>query len=51
MPATGAVNALCKLDKYIDVIIPRGGEGLVRAVTEAATMPVLSAKGYVPRIY
>ena len=36
-----AVTELCKLDQYIDVIIPRGGEGLVRAVTEAATMPVL----------
>ena len=36
-----AVAALCKLDAYIDVIIPRGGETLVRAVTEAATMPVL----------
>ena len=36
-----AVTALCKLDAYIDVIIPRGGEGLVRAVSEAATMPVL----------
>lgn len=36
-----AVTALCKLDECIDVIIPRGGEALVRAVTEAATMPVL----------
>ncbi|MDO5537230.1 MAG: glutamate-5-semialdehyde dehydrogenase [Desulfovibrionaceae bacterium] len=35
------VAELCKLDSYIDVIIPRGGEGLVRAVTEQATMPVL----------
>ncbi len=35
------VNELCHMDEYIDVIIPRGGEGLVRAVTEAATMPVL----------
>jgi len=35
------VTALCKLDQYIDVMIPRGGESLVRAVTEAATMPVL----------
>ena len=41
VPGHDAVNALCKLDQYIDVIIPRGGEGLVRAVTEAATMPVL----------
>lgn len=36
-----AVTALCKLDAYIDVIIPRGGENLVRIVCEAATMPVL----------
>ena len=36
-----AVTELCRLDQYIDVMIPRGGEGLVRAVTEAATMPVL----------
>ncbi len=35
------VNELCHMDEYIDVIIPRGGEGLVRSVTEAATMPVL----------
>ncbi|MBF0481668.1 MAG: glutamate-5-semialdehyde dehydrogenase [Desulfovibrionaceae bacterium] len=37
----GAVKALCKLDAYIDVMIPRGGEGLIRAVTAEATMPVL----------
>lgn len=36
-----AVAALCKLDQYIDVIIPRGGETLVRTVVEAAAMPVL----------
>jgi len=35
------VAALCKLDQYIDVIIPRGGEGLIRAVVEQAAMPVL----------
>lgn len=35
------VTELCHLDEDIDVIIPRGGEGLVRAVTEQATMPVL----------
>ncbi|MFP5259698.1 MAG: glutamate-5-semialdehyde dehydrogenase, partial [Acidobacteriota bacterium] len=31
----------CKLDEYIDVMIPRGGEGLIRAVVSQATMPVL----------
>jgi glutamate-5-semialdehyde dehydrogenase len=36
-----AVNALLGLDEYIDVVIPRGGEGLIRAVTGQATMPVL----------
>lgn len=36
-----AVTELCRLDQFIDVMIPRGGEALVRAVQEAATMPVL----------
>ncbi|MGE4296562.1 MAG: glutamate-5-semialdehyde dehydrogenase [Desulfovibrionaceae bacterium] len=36
-----AVQALLKLDEYIDVIIPRGGETLIRAVVADATMPVL----------
>ncbi|NJB67409.1 glutamate-5-semialdehyde dehydrogenase [Desulfobaculum xiamenense] len=36
-----AVPALCKLDEFIDVIIPRGGENLIRAVVADATMPVL----------
>lgn len=36
-----AINALCKLEEYIDVIIPRGGETLIRKVVELATMPVL----------
>jgi glutamate-5-semialdehyde dehydrogenase len=36
-----AVSALLKLDAYIDVVIPRGGEGLIRTVVEQASMPVL----------
>lgn len=36
-----AVMELCKLDRYVDVMIPRGGESLVRTVCAAATMPVL----------
>ena len=36
-----AVTALCKLSNYVDVLIPRGGESLVRAVTQQATIPVL----------
>ncbi len=36
-----AVNVLLKLDEYIDLIIPRGGEGLIRFVTENSRIPVL----------
>ena len=36
-----AVAELCRLDRYIDVMIPRGGEGLIKTVSGLATMPVL----------
>ena len=36
-----AVPIILKRDKYIDLVIPRGGESLIRAVTGQATMPVL----------
>lgn len=36
-----AVKLMLKMDKYIDLVIPRGGEGLIRTVTAEATMPVL----------
>ncbi|MFA6808873.1 MAG: glutamate-5-semialdehyde dehydrogenase [Eubacteriales bacterium] len=32
---------LMKMNKYIDVIIPRGGAGLIRTVVEQATVPVI----------
>lgn len=35
------VAELLKLNQFIDVAIPRGGEGLIRAVARDATMPVL----------
>jgi glutamate-5-semialdehyde dehydrogenase len=35
------VPALLKLDKYIDLVIPRGGESLIRAVVAESTIPVL----------
>jgi len=35
------VNHLLELEQYIDVVIPRGGEGLIRAVAEKAKMPVI----------
>jgi glutamate-5-semialdehyde dehydrogenase len=35
------VEKLIKMDKYVDLIIPRGGEGLVRYVSENASVPVV----------
>jgi glutamate-5-semialdehyde dehydrogenase len=40
-PEREVVGALLGLNRYIDLAIPRGGEGLIRRVTEEATMPVL----------
>lgn len=34
-------NELMKADKYIDVLIPRGGGGLIRSVMQNATIPVI----------
>ncbi len=36
-----AVSILLKMDRYLDLIIPRGGEKLIRLVCAEATMPVL----------
>jgi glutamate-5-semialdehyde dehydrogenase len=36
-----AVNIMLKMNEYFDVIIPRGGAGLIRAVVENATVPVI----------
>jgi glutamate-5-semialdehyde dehydrogenase len=35
------VPHLLKLDRYIDLVIPRGGESLIRAVVRDSTIPVL----------
>ena len=36
-----AVTAMLKLEEHIDLIIPRGGEGLIRFVAENSRIPVL----------
>lgn len=35
------VNQMMKLNQYIDVLIPRGGAGLIKSVIENATIPVI----------
>lgn len=34
-------TALMRLNSYVDVLIPRGGAGLIRSVVENATVPVI----------
>ncbi|MBI4596423.1 MAG: glutamate-5-semialdehyde dehydrogenase [Candidatus Tectomicrobia bacterium] len=36
-----AIYELLKMDKFIDLVIPRGGEGLIRTVVENSTIPVI----------
>jgi glutamate-5-semialdehyde dehydrogenase len=40
-PERSAVGHLLRLNEWIDLVIPRGGEGLIRRVAEEARMPVL----------
>ena len=35
------VNAMLKLNEYLDVLIPRGGAGLIQNVVKNATVPVI----------
>lgn len=37
-----AIFELIKLDQYIDVVIPRGSEEMIRTIREKATVPVLA---------
>ena len=46
-----AVNELLKLEDYVDLIIPRGGEGLIRFVTENSRIPVLKHYKGVCHVY
>ncbi|MCD6297065.1 MAG: glutamate-5-semialdehyde dehydrogenase [Deltaproteobacteria bacterium] len=46
-----AVKILIGLDDYIDTIIPRGGEGLIRFVTEHSRIPVLKHYKGVCHVY
>jgi glutamate-5-semialdehyde dehydrogenase len=45
------IDELLTLDRYIDLIIPRGGEALVRNVKEKATMMVMSHDRGVCHVY
>jgi len=36
-----SATELMRLNRYLDVLIPRGGQGLIRSVVENATVPVI----------
>jgi glutamate-5-semialdehyde dehydrogenase len=40
-PEREAVFHLLKLEEHIDLVVPRGGEGLIRTVVENSTIPVI----------
>jgi len=45
------VMKLVKMDKFVDLIIPRGGAALIRAVSDNATVPVVKHDKGVCHIY
>jgi glutamate-5-semialdehyde dehydrogenase len=46
-----AVNILIGLEDYLDIVIPRGGEGLIRFVTSQSRVPVLKHYKGVCHVY
>ena len=51
VPDRSAVAALLKQEEFIDLIIPRGGEGLIRFVVENSRIPVLKHSKGVCHVY
>ncbi|MFN3921885.1 MAG: glutamate-5-semialdehyde dehydrogenase [Caldimicrobium sp.] len=50
-PDRQAMEYMLELEEYIDLVIPRGGEGLIRFVTEKAKMPVIKHYKGVCHVY
>lgn len=46
-----AVTELVRLDRLVDVVIPRGGEAMIRSIIEQATVPVISHGKGVCHVY
>ena len=46
-----AIDELLKLNEYIDLVIPRGGEELIRKVTETSQIPVIKHYKGVCHVY
>ncbi|NQT96062.1 MAG: glutamate-5-semialdehyde dehydrogenase [Candidatus Omnitrophica bacterium] len=46
-----SVSCLLKMDEYLDLIIPRGGEGLIRMVAKESRIPVIKHYKGVCHVY
>ena len=46
-----ATNSLVTLNDYIDLVVPRGGEGLKKTLSAVATVPLIFAAGGVCHIF
>ena len=46
-----AVGELVKMDQYVDVIVPRGGKGLIERVAREATIPVIKHLDGICHVY
>ena len=45
------INDLLQLDEYIDLVIPRGGKGLIKAVSEQSHIPVIKHFAGICHVY
>lgn len=50
-PDREAIKELLSLTQYVDLCMPRGGEGLIRAVTECSKVPVIKHYKGVCHVY
>jgi glutamate-5-semialdehyde dehydrogenase len=46
-----AIDVLLKQDRYVDLLIPRGGPGLIRKVTAESTIPVVKHDAGICHVY
>jgi len=50
-PDRGLLGELLKQNQYLDLVIPRGGEGLIRAVSEQSKIPVIKHFNGICHVY
>ena len=50
-PSRETANELMRMNEYIDVLIPRGGKGLIQSVVKNATVPVIQTGDGVCHVY